>query len=56
MVKRLEGCLGTNDLTEWEESFVRSILEKTRHGDDTRPLTERQVTCLEKIFKKHFAD
>lgn len=55
MVKRVSGLLDTHDLSDWEDDFVRSIVERTRDGDDTTALTEKQITCLERIFRKHFA-
>jgi hypothetical protein len=53
-VKRVAGMLGTKDLSDWEVSFVQSLVEKTKNGDDTRSLTEKQVTVLERIHNKHF--
>lgn len=55
MVKRLPGLQGTGDLTEWEETFVKDILAKTRQGDDTTSLTEKQIATVERIFNKNFA-
>lgn len=55
MVKRVSGLLDTKDLSDWEDDFVRSITERTRDGDDTTALTEKQITCLERIFHRHFA-
>lgn len=56
MVKRCMGLIDTKDITPWENSFLVSIQEKTKSGDDTRPLTEKQIEVVEKIFSKHFAD
>lgn len=55
MVKRAAGLIDTRDVSEWENSFLKSIVEKTRGGDDTRSLTDRQITALERIYQKHFA-
>ena len=55
MVKRIAGLQGTSDVTEWESSFIESIVEKTSNGDDTRSLTERQISVVERLFEKHFA-
>ena len=54
MVKRVAGLVGTKDVNEWEDTFIRSILDKTSNGNDTRPLTEKQIDVLERIFNKHF--
>ena len=56
MVKRCAGLIDTKDVSEWENSFLVSIQEKTKDGNDTRYLTEKQIDVLEKIFSKHFAD
>lgn len=55
MVKRCSGLIDTSDVSEWENDFLQSIVEKTDDGDDTTSLTERQITVLERIFSKHFA-
>jgi hypothetical protein len=55
MVKRVAGLQDTTDVSNWENKFIKSIVEKTRNGDDTRSLTEKQIDVLERIFNKHFA-
>lgn len=55
MVKRLAGLEGTKDVSDWESDFIASIVERTRNGDDTRPLTEKQIAIVERIFNKHFS-
>jgi hypothetical protein len=55
MVKQLSGLLDTNDLNEWEQTFVGDIAHRTREGEDTTRLTERQVGVIERIWSKHFA-
>lgn len=55
MVKAVSGMLDTRDLSDWENDFVRSVVEKTKDGDDTRALSERQIDSLERIYQKHFA-
>lgn len=55
MVKRVAGLLDTKDLSDWEASFVRSVVEKTGNGTNTTSLSNRQVEVLENIFNKHFA-
>lgn len=54
MVKRISGLLDS-DLSEWEQDFVESVAKRTRDGEDTTMLTEKQVDVVERIFKKHFA-
>lgn len=59
MVKQVEALLGTNDLNDWEEGFVSSIVKRTKcggpTGSNTSMLTEKQIDSLERIWKKHFA-
>ena len=54
-LKQLAGLVGTKDLSDWEDGFVRSLLEKTKQGDDTRALTEKQIDRLEELHGKHFS-
>lgn len=54
MIRRLAGLLDTHDLTEWEQQFVRSLVEKLDAGKVTS-LTERQVETLERLHGRHFA-
>lgn len=56
MIEQLDGLRDTRDLNEWEQGFVTSILERylVAHKD-SRCLSAKQVECVEKIWKKHFA-
>lgn len=56
MVKKIAGLQDTKDVTDWESDFIESILSKTRDGDDTSSLTEKQIDVVERIHRKHFAD
>lgn len=56
MVKRCAGLVGTKDVSDWEDDFLQSVLEKTRNGDNTSSLTEKQIDVLERIFHKNFSD
>jgi len=53
MIKRLEGLLGTKDLSAWEQSFVRSLAERMHAGEVTK-LTGTQVDKLDELHGKHF--
>lgn len=55
MVKRCAGLIGTKDVSDWESSFLQSLLERTSNGDNTTSLTEKQIDVLERIHQKHFA-
>lgn len=54
MVKRVSGMLGTDDLNDFEEKFVASIVERTSDGDNTSMLSEKQIDVLERLHNKHF--
>ena len=54
MIRRLSGLLDTRDLSEWEQQFVRSLVEKLDAGRVTS-LTERQVETLERLHGRHSA-
>ena len=55
-IEQLDGLRDTNDLTQWEQGFVTSILERYLiAGRDTRMLTSKQVDAIEKIWSKHFS-
>lgn len=54
-VKRCAGLLDTKDLSDWEDDFILSIVERTDEGDNTTSLTEKQIEVLERIHNKHFA-
>lgn len=55
MVKKVAGLQDTTDVTDWENSFIKSVVEKTGNGSNTTSLTERQVEVLERIHNKHFS-
>lgn len=55
MVKRCMGLIDTTDVSDWESDFLQTIAERTRDGDDTSRLTERQIDVLDRIFRKHFS-
>ncbi len=54
MVKRLAGLADTADVTDWENQFIKSILDKTSNGYNTTSITEKQLDVIERIHDKHF--
>lgn len=54
MVKQLGGLLDTEDLSDWENEFVGSVVDRTQDGEVTGTLSERQLTTVERIWRKHF--
>jgi hypothetical protein len=55
MLKKISGLVGTSDITEWEDEFITNMNERAQDGKDTRQLSEKQVSTIEKIHDKHFA-
>lgn len=55
MVKKCAGLVDTTDVSDWENQFLKSVVEKTGEGRDTTSLTEKQVDVLERIYGKNFA-
>lgn len=54
MIARLEGCLGTGDLSTWEEGFVQKLADIKNAGQVTA-LTEKQLDTLQGLFDRHFS-
>jgi hypothetical protein len=55
MIKRIAGLQGTRDITEWEDTFIGSVIDRTDGGKETACLSGKQVEIVERIFNKHFA-
>jgi len=56
MIEQLNGMLDTVDLTEWENNFVASIVERYYVANkDACNFSSKQVESIERIWKKHFA-
>jgi len=54
MVKRVAGLADTKDVSNWENQFIKSVVEKTGNGNNTSTLTEKQIDVLERLHDKHF--
>lgn len=54
MVKRVAGLADTRDVTAWENTFIKSVVEQTEQGDNTSRLTNKQIEVLTRIHDKHF--
>jgi hypothetical protein len=56
MIEKLDGLRDTKDLSPWENEFVTSVLNKYLLAKkDTRHLSEKQVSVIQRIHDKHFA-
>ena len=54
MVKKCAGLVDTTDVSDWENQFLKSVVEKTAQGDNTTSLTEKQIGVLERLYSNHF--
>lgn len=55
-IEQLDGLRDTNDLNQWEQAFVTSILDRyLLAGRNTRVLSGKQAEVIERIWGKHFA-
>jgi hypothetical protein len=54
MIRRLQGMVGSKDLSDWESGFVESLAEKFVDTDKITKLSERQLEVLERLHGKHF--
>lgn len=51
----LSGLINTKDITDWENSFLSSVLKwYARNNSDYDCLSIKQAAVVEKIFDKHF--
>ena len=57
MIERIGGLTGTSDLTDWENEFVESILNRYDSKTKvTNRVSSKQAEIIERIFNKHFAE
>lgn len=54
MIEQLAGLLGTDDLSDWEQGFVESLVEARADGRLLN-LSGKQVEALDRLYRKHFA-
>ena len=56
MIEQIDGLRGTKDLTDWEQEFVVSIVNKYHAANKiTTGLSGKQVGIVERIWGAHFA-
>jgi len=52
MIDQLEGLLGSEDVNEWEDAFIRIVVERKA----TRlAFSAYQVEVINRLWGKHFA-
>ena len=54
-IEQVAGLVDTKDVTDWENGFLKNVLEASKGGVYTAALSTRQVETLERIYDKHFA-
>lgn len=54
-IQQCEGLLGTKDVNEWQDNFLRNMLDLTNGGADTTRLSPKQAAIVEQIYERHFA-
>ena len=55
MLEKLAGLVGTTDVNGWENEFLTSILALTQNGKLPSVLSDKQVECMERIYRNLFA-
>jgi hypothetical protein len=55
MVKKVAGLADTPDVSDWENQFIKSVVQQTENGKNTTSLTEKQIDVLERLHGQHFA-
>ncbi len=55
MIQQIGGLADTRDVNDWENEFIKGMVELTEDGKRTSFLSTRQVDAIERIYRKHFA-
>ena len=55
MLKQCAGLVDTKDVTNWQNGFLKSVLERSENGSRPDLLSEKQLEVLESIHSRHFA-
>jgi hypothetical protein len=53
MIRKLEGMVDSKDLNEWENNFVKALVDRANSGDVTK-LSDRQLEVMLRLHDKHF--
>lgn len=54
MLKQMAGMVDTRDLSDWENRFLKSILNRTSDGARTSMLSGEVAEKVAEIYEKHF--
>jgi hypothetical protein len=55
MLKQCAGLVDTKDVTDWQNGFLKSVLERSENGSRPDLLSDKQLEVLESIHSRHFA-
>lgn len=55
MLKQCAGLVDTKDVTDWQNGFLKSVLERSENGNRPDLLSDKQLEVLESIHSRHFA-
>lgn len=55
MLRQMAGLVDTTDVSDWENRFLKNVLDRTGDGARTSVLTEDQLEKVVQIWEKHFA-
>lgn len=55
MIKQIDGLADTKDVNDWENQFIKDVVQRTAGGNLTTMLTPKQITVIERLHGKHFA-
>ena len=54
MLRQMAGIVDTRDVSDWENRFLKNVLERTGQGMRTSILTSDQAEKVEEIYGRHF--
>lgn len=55
-IEQLDGLRGTNDLNDWEDGFVESVVNHYEAaGKSTLRMSAKVAEKIEQIWRRHFA-
>lgn len=55
MLLQLAGLVDTTSVSDWENTFLQSVLERSSQATRTSVLSEKQLERIEELWRKHFA-
>jgi hypothetical protein len=56
MVQQVAALAGTKDVSQWENEFIASVVQRTDGGKETGRLSDKQIAVVQRIYVKHFGD